>query len=358
MTNKKIRGISIAVVVIVTAIVVSLFVYHRPESLFPFNQTYFEIDSSSTIGSHANSNVELDHLYFQSQMENLRPSHLMFHSHDLSRSIDISKFDHLKITTTPFAKNRFTVMIYLYVPGISVEGDLKTHRPYAFICSTDSLKSTFEIPLKELATPIQWFDQMHLRQETLPPSDWKRMTHLAISDWAYPGVTPEKKIEISSIRFECAPCIAVAKTICAMSFAGVLTFILFKFRRRHTNKIVKERIYGPVQELITVADTNRILDYLKENYGDTMLTMEKVTAETGLNSYQVNLIIRDCFGIGYKQYLNSLRMHEAKRLLRDSELSIATIGERVGYLHANSFARTFRAIEGIAPKEFRQSTPS
>jgi AraC-like DNA-binding protein len=55
------------------------------------------------------------------------------------------------------------------------------------------------------------------------------------------------------------------------------------------------------------------------------------------------------------QYLAGWRMHLARRLLRESALSLAQIGSRVGYESEAAFNRAFRRVVGTPPAAWRQS---
>jgi len=53
-----------------------------------------------------------------------------------------------------------------------------------------------------------------------------------------------------------------------------------------------------------------------------------------------------------------MRLEQAKRLLRDSNLRIGEIAEQVGFHDARHFSRTFRQQTGLLPTDFRQTGPS
>ncbi|MBQ9500651.1 MAG: helix-turn-helix transcriptional regulator [Lentisphaeria bacterium] len=55
-----------------------------------------------------------------------------------------------------------------------------------------------------------------------------------------------------------------------------------------------------------------------------------------------------------RQYLVSLRMTEARRLLAESSLAIGTIAERLGYSSLESFGFAFRKRFGMSPLAFRR----
>lgn len=49
-----------------------------------------------------------------------------------------------------------------------------------------------------------------------------------------------------------------------------------------------------------------------------------------------------------------MRLAHARELLRNTTLSVAEVGERVGYLNASTFATTFKKYYGISPSDFRK----
>lgn len=59
---------------------------------------------------------------------------------------------------------------------------------------------------------------------------------------------------------------------------------------------------------------------------------------------------------------NQTRCEQAKRLLRESELSISQVGEAVGFVSSSHFSFVFRKTVGVTPTEYRaqggESAPS
>jgi AraC-like DNA-binding protein len=62
-------------------------------------------------------------------------------------------------------------------------------------------------------------------------------------------------------------------------------------------------------------------------------------------------------GTTYSAMLDRLRRDHAKRALRQSRLSIAELGHRLGFAHPPAFHRAFRRWFGVTPSEYRE-TPS
>lgn len=328
--------------------------------IFPLNETFFEF---STVADTSNSWAEYDsshgHLHFRYQLgDEASEAKLLLHAHDLDRTIDLSKYQYLEIETDPNDNGDFAVVLYMYIPGFSDPSDMTTHRPYAFKCRADSKNACFKLNLSDFATPIDWFTRMGVTADELPKTDWSRMSHMAISDFSGSPSESPRALAITGARFSSSlKRASIPAGAGAVTFSVLLQMFMSGLRKKRTAR-VKRKIYRNVSSVVSSNNTDSLVQYLEKEFGNPMLTLDLIEQELGIKQQEANMYIRKKYDMGYKQFLNRLRMDEAKRLLRESSLPIATIGERVGYLHATSFARTFRTIENIAPNEYRRNQRS
>jgi YesN/AraC family two-component response regulator len=75
----------------------------------------------------------------------------------------------------------------------------------------------------------------------------------------------------------------------------------------------------------------------------------------GVSASKITQILREKKNCSYKQYLNSIRLSEAKRLLLETDRNIVDIAQKVGYSNVTHFNRIFKTTEGISPRQFRTS---
>lgn len=59
------------------------------------------------------------------------------------------------------------------------------------------------------------------------------------------------------------------------------------------------------------------------------------------------------FGLSFTEYVGRLRVERAKALLRDTSLTIAEVGARVGVDDSGNFGRLFKRHEGASPSAYR-----
>jgi AraC-like DNA-binding protein len=65
----------------------------------------------------------------------------------------------------------------------------------------------------------------------------------------------------------------------------------------------------------------------------------------------------EIMGVPPMQYLTSWRILQAKKLLQDRHLSVATVAEMIGYSSEVAFRKVFKRAVGKGPGEFRSNRP-
>ena len=90
------------------------------------------------------------------------------------------------------------------------------------------------------------------------------------------------------------------------------------------------------------------LHYMENLYLDHMAEILGTTPKYFSNYF------KKTFGVNFVEYLNKVRLSHARELLRDTNLSIAEIGEKTGYLNSSTFTTTFKKYYGISPSDYRK----
>lgn len=98
---------------------------------------------------------------------------------------------------------------------------------------------------------------------------------------------------------------------------------------------------------------DRAIAYIRENYHKD-LNLAVVSNYISLNYSYFSHMFKEFTGQNFVDYLKSVRIEGAKRLLKETDYKVFEISEMVGYKNPKQFARVFREIEGISPKEFRE----
>jgi len=90
------------------------------------------------------------------------------------------------------------------------------------------------------------------------------------------------------------------------------------------------------------------LHYMENLYLDHMADI------VGTSPKYFSNYFKRTFGVNFVDYLNKVRLSHARELLRDTNLSIAEIGEKTGYLNSSTFTTTFKKYYGISPSDYRK----
>ena len=91
---------------------------------------------------------------------------------------------------------------------------------------------------------------------------------------------------------------------------------------------------------------------ISELYCDPSLTIYAVAREFGLSESAFYHFFRDNFGASFADYLESLRIREARERLRSTGGAIKEIGQSVGFASDTTFRRAFHRVVGVSPSEY------
>lgn len=97
-----------------------------------------------------------------------------------------------------------------------------------------------------------------------------------------------------------------------------------------------------------------VVSYCSRNFSRE-LSLEVLEEELHISKYYISHLFSDRLGIRFNDYVNSLRVSDACRLLRQTDTSITEISERVGFGTLRTFNRAFAKQTGMSPSEYRRS---
>ena len=94
------------------------------------------------------------------------------------------------------------------------------------------------------------------------------------------------------------------------------------------------------------------LDYISRHYMESF-PQETLAAECHLSPTHFRRKFQQQFGTNPLSYLHQVRIMKSCDLLRSTNLPIADIAEKVGYLSLSCFNRHFTELNGCTPSEWR-----
>ncbi|MFG0334848.1 MAG: helix-turn-helix domain-containing protein [Maioricimonas sp. JB049] len=82
-------------------------------------------------------------------------------------------------------------------------------------------------------------------------------------------------------------------------------------------------------------------------------SVTKLAEIAAMSRYQLDRRMRRVFGLTTGQWLMKLRIDLARRLLQETDRTMATIAAETGYSDQSAFTRQFRRATGLSPREYR-----
>ena len=82
-------------------------------------------------------------------------------------------------------------------------------------------------------------------------------------------------------------------------------------------------------------------------------SLEDLASYLCLSARQTNRLLKQVFNSTFQEIKNQKRLESAKQLIRETELSLNEISERLGYGSYTGFHKMFRLQTGMSPEEYR-----
>lgn len=96
----------------------------------------------------------------------------------------------------------------------------------------------------------------------------------------------------------------------------------------------------------------QITRYIEDNYGNTTLSLTDVANALGINKREISHHLVVNSGLLFKPFLNSVRINNAKNMLKNTSLRINEIAYRVGYTSVEHFSRVFTKEVMVPPSQY------
>jgi AraC-like DNA-binding protein len=97
----------------------------------------------------------------------------------------------------------------------------------------------------------------------------------------------------------------------------------------------------------------RAIECIWERYSEP-LSLTEIAESALLSRFYFARVFRDATGITPGRFLAAIRIHQAKRLLLSTSMSVTDISTAVGYNSLGSFTNYFTTSVGVSPSRFRR----
>jgi AraC-like DNA-binding protein len=100
--------------------------------------------------------------------------------------------------------------------------------------------------------------------------------------------------------------------------------------------------------------TRKCCNYIREHLYEK-IRMEDLSSTAALNQRSLSIYFKKDTGMSVSDYINAMRMEEAKLLLKNTNQSLAWISEALQYSSQSYFGRKYKNTFGITPQKDRDS---
>jgi len=116
---------------------------------------------------------------------------------------------------------------------------------------------------------------------------------------------------------------------------------------------ISESIWGRREDgkFRALSDAKR---YITQHYADPTLSLAKVAEQVNLSPSYMSQLFKRIDHSTFTEYLNHVRIEQAKRLLSTTHMRVYEVADAVGYQSSKYFFQLFKQITGKRPREFYQ----
>ncbi len=128
-------------------------------------------------------------------------------------------------------------------------------------------------------------------------------------------------------------------------------YLLLKYLvENHVTEVLDETIY--LNRLKKLYAINKVIDHINKNYADT-ITTKSLADLMHISEGHFCGVFRSATGLSANEYVMSVRIRKAKRLLLYSDMNITEISNACGFNDPNYFTRVFKNRIHKTPKQYR-----
>lgn len=154
----------------------------------------------------------------------------------------------------------------------------------------------------------------------------------------------------------------------ANDFIHLLTELVYEsdYPSSFSSKIINGNVYKilvTMYRIVTKTQLNKSLPtnpiieaatkYICQNFNEN-LTLENVASKCHVNKCYLSKLFKSIMGVNFINYVNSIRIQNASKMLINTDMSIMEISEKCGFNSQNHFCEVFKNVKGVSAREFRK----
>lgn len=97
---------------------------------------------------------------------------------------------------------------------------------------------------------------------------------------------------------------------------------------------------------------SEIVQYVNTSYSEP-ITLSVVADKFFISQYHLARIFKKATGFTFIEYLNSIRVKHAQKLLQETKWKVSRISNECGFGSISQFGRCFKKIYGVSPRQYK-----
>jgi AraC-like DNA-binding protein len=272
---------------------------------------------------------------------------------------DFSDEDSLRLVLRAHKSTALTITMIDKLPVGSNQINKEPFRLLDKVVPVSQKFTSQTLALEEWTIPEWWKKQHHLDLGGLPKFrnqvcriDVVSSSHspVGVVDTVYiDGIYTVKKNEFGQA------CSAIL--VFLGFFMGLAHFILLKYlgkMKSHIYLSLAEKIQNPsLHEEIEDERWIHLHHWIMTHYSQEEVSLKVISEALKIPERKISELCKVNMNLSFKELITTIRMNEAERLLKESDLQIQQISMSVGFGHISHFNRLFKEKKGCSPREFR-----
>lgn len=133
-----------------------------------------------------------------------------------------------------------------------------------------------------------------------------------------------------------------------------LQHLLIYLVRKGSNLLPEDRLSSSVKERTYNDMTTKAITFLQSNISNN-ITFQDVCRHLNVGSTYLKAMFKEYTGTSVIDFYKSLKIEEAKKLIREGQLNFTEIAEKLSYSSIHYFSRHFKKATGMNPSEYASS---
>jgi AraC-like DNA-binding protein len=131
--------------------------------------------------------------------------------------------------------------------------------------------------------------------------------------------------------------------------SALIQLLVYIYRNNRDRQDASFHHLSPVHEKIS-----EVVQFINTHYQEP-ITLGLLSKEFYISPFYLSRVFKEVTGFTFVEYLNTLRIKEAQRLLRETGAKVIAVSEQAGFGNIAHFGRIFKKLTGLSPLQYKKA---